>query len=97
MCMGLEGMLLPALMGVGGLMLGQKMGGGDSAPAAPPVQKTAPAPTQSEVETNPERTAEDALRKRQMAAGRRSTLLTGGQGLGGAAPTRKSTLLGGGG
>jgi hypothetical protein len=67
-------------------------GGGGSAPAPPPPPPPIPTPTRDDPEIS--QADRDARRRRQLAAGRQSTLLTGGEGVTEDANTADKTLLG---
>lgn len=101
--------LIPALVGGAASYYSAKEQADAAKAATPPApepapepEPTPPAPTRETIDTTSEasRAAAD-LRKRQKQANLRSTLLTGGQGLGGGGysttgVTRRNTLLGGG-
>jgi hypothetical protein len=102
-------MLIPALVGGAGSYFSAKEQA-DAAKAATPKppepapepEPTPPAPTRETIDTTSAASQAAAnLRKRQKQANLRSTLLTGGQGLGGGGysttgVTQRNTLLGGG-
>jgi hypothetical protein len=99
--------LIPALIGGAASVYAAKQSAPDIPPQpqqdpAPEPEPTPPAPTRETIDTTSAagQAAAD-LRKRQRQANLRSTLLTGGQGLGGGGygptgMTRRNTLLGGG-
>lgn len=98
-------MLIPALIGGAASVYAAKESAPEPQPApepAPEPEPTPPTPTRETVDTtSAESTAAANLRKRQKQANLRSTLLTGGQGLGGGGysttgVTQQNTLLGGG-
>lgn len=104
--------LLPALIGGAGSYFSAKeqadatRAAAEAAPKAPEPapepEPTPPAPTRETIDTTSAASQAAAdLRKRQKQANLRSTLLTGGQGLGGGGysttgVTQRNTLLGGG-
>ena len=62
-------------------------------PEAPAVQPLTPPPTESDADV--QRKKAEEIRRLRMARGRSSTILTGGMGVLGGAPTERKTLLGG--
>ena len=97
--------LIPALIGGAASVYAAKQSAPDIPPQqdpAPEPEPTPPAPTRETIDTTSAagQAAADR-RKRQRQANLRSTLLTGGQGLGGGGygptgMTQRNTLLGGG-
>lgn len=69
-------------------------GGGGKGPSAPPPPPAPPRPESMEEQAAVSASREAERRRQAMAAGRESTMLTGGQGVTTEAPTASKTLLG---